>query len=60
VDKEGLWYRVLLARYGEEWGKHSSMWWLIFMVFWVWEWGVGLTIIHVGLLVMGGVPFLDG
>jgi len=33
VDKEGLWYRVLKARYGEsrgrlkEGGRHSSSWW---------------------------------
>jgi len=33
VDKEGLWYRVLKARYGEEGGRlreagrHSSLWW---------------------------------
>ena len=33
VDKEGLWYRVLKARYGEEggWlkegGRDSSLWW---------------------------------
>jgi len=33
VDKEGLWYRVLKARYGEEWGRlkegdrHGSLWW---------------------------------
>ena len=35
VDKEGLWYRVLKARYGEvggwlcEGGSQSSMWWKI-------------------------------
>jgi len=33
VDKEGLWYQVLKARYGEEGGRvreagrHSSLWW---------------------------------
>ena len=27
VDKEGLWYRVLKARYGEEGGRHGSLWW---------------------------------
>jgi len=33
VDKDGLWYRVLKARYGEEGGRlkeggrDSSMWW---------------------------------
>jgi hypothetical protein len=33
IDKEGLWYRVLKARYGEiggrlqEGGNHSSLWW---------------------------------
>jgi len=33
VDKEGLWYRVLKARYGEEEGRlkeadrHVSLWW---------------------------------
>lgn len=32
-DKEGLWYRVLKARYGEVWGqlregdRHASVWW---------------------------------
>jgi len=33
VEKEGLWFRVLKARYGEEWGRlkeggsHCSTWW---------------------------------
>jgi len=33
IDKEGLWYRVLKARYGEvggrlqEGGNQSSLWW---------------------------------
>jgi len=33
VEKDGLWYRVLKARYGEEWGRlkeggsHCSTWW---------------------------------
>ncbi|MCI41158.1 putative non-LTR retroelement reverse transcriptase related protein, partial [Trifolium medium] len=33
VDRRGLWYRVLVARYGEEagrlavWGQSGSSWW---------------------------------
>ena len=60
LDKEGLWYRVLKARYREvggrlkEGGSDSSMWWR--MVSGIrggvgWGLGVGLMIMCVGLLV---------
>jgi len=35
VEKDGLWYRVLKARYGEEGGqlteggRHTSLWWMV-------------------------------
>ena len=57
IDKEGLWYRVLKARYEElggrlrERGRHDSLWWRSICRVrggLVREWKVGLTTMSVG------------
>jgi hypothetical protein len=50
TDKEGLWYRVLVAKYGEEGAVKRGGGggivccgggrWLVSMRVWVYEWGV--------------------
>lgn len=60
VEKGGLWYRVLMARYGEggrlkEGGRMVSSWWKSLAAIRDgirWAWGVSLTITFLGIYVM--------